>query len=120
MANRPPSSKMMRAALVLTSTAFVAVAAAYIGMWWMTVQYPKDFPNDPETDRGFRILKVYWMTCGSYLVLLGTVSWILGLLVYVTAGLSRRACFSSGPGQWCSVLHCILGGYVFWLFLSRS
>jgi hypothetical protein len=111
---------MMMAALVLTSAAFISVTAAYVGEWWTTVQYPDDFPNRPETDRGFRILMVYWMTCGSPLLLLGAVAWILGLFFYAYAGLSRRACFLSSPGQWCSVMHVILGSYVLWVFLSRG
>lgn len=110
---------MMMTALVFTSIAFIAVATAYAGMWWMTVQYPDDFPNHPETDRGFRILAVYWMTCGSYLMLLGVVAWIPGLLLYASAGLGRRAHFLRGIGLWCTMLHCILGGYVLWLLVSN-
>jgi len=110
---------MMMAALVLTSIAFLAVVGAHAGAWWMMVRHPADFPNDPETDRGFRILMVYWVTMGSVLMLLATVSWIPGLMLYVAAVLSRRAYFWRGPGRWCSVLHMILGSYVFWIFVSN-
>ena len=65
-------------------------------------------------------MMVYWMTFGSALMLIAVVSWIPGLLLYVAAGLSRRAYFLSGPGQWCSVLHVILGSYVLWVFLSKA
>lgn len=114
----PARSKLMIAALTLATLAFIAVMAAYAGEWWTVhMEYPEDFPNDPETDRGFRILKVYWLTFGSSLALLGAVLWALGLLLYLFVGLSRLAPWLSGPGKWCAVFHLILGGCVVLLLL---
>jgi hypothetical protein len=116
--NPAARSKVMVAALTLTTLAFIALVAAYVGEWWTVhIEYPEDFPNDPETDRGFRILKIYWLTFGSSLALLGAVLWALGLLLYLFVGLSRRAPWLSGLGKWCAVFHLILGGYIVLLFL---
>ncbi len=52
-------------------------------------------------------------------MLLGVVAWIPGLLLYASAGLGRRAHFLRGIGLWCTMLHCILGGYVLWLLVSN-
>jgi hypothetical protein len=111
----------MLAALLLTTLALIAIVAAYVGEWWTVhIAYSKDFPNDPESDRGFRILMVYWMSASFFFIVPGAISWGLGLILYAIAGLGRYAPVTSGVGRRCSALHIILGCYVLWLFIRST
>jgi len=112
-------SRLMIMALIVSGLAIASFGAAYFGEWWMIHrEHPGEFPNDPESDHGFRLLKMYWMTDGAARIIHGAELWALGLLLYLVAGFRRQSSLKSRSGVACGVIHGVLCCYALWLVVS--
>ncbi len=113
-------SKLMIATLVLLALAVLAVAGAALGEWWLIHRaYPEAFPNDPDSDHGFRLLRLYWMSAGGILIFLALLFWGCGTFAHIALAVSRRALLTSGPGLVCGAFQLLLVGFTLWLRLRN-
>jgi len=79
-------SKLLIAALILSVIALVCGFEAYFGEWRLIhCQFPNEFPNDPDSDHGIRLLILYWSTYGQWFLLLSALCWLFGIVLTGTA-----------------------------------
>ena len=105
-------------ALVLCLLAVLALMEAHFGEWRIVHwDFSDEFPNHPDSDHGFRLMKLYWMTHGSQCVLLASLLWVLAWPFFLTAAIRRSDSLRHWTGISSTALHGFLILYCVWLLL---
>ena len=108
-------SRLSKIACVIAILALIALIAAYIGQWILVhISYPGEFPNDPGSDHGFRLMKIYWLTTGGWLAILNVGLWVISACFAFVAVLRRFEEIHSKTWQIAAITDISIA--VFWAF----
>ena len=109
-------TRLTKIAFTLALAAAVALLLAYGGQWKLIhIDYPEEFPNDPGTDHGFRLLMLYWGTIGGWLAMLNAIFCMASLLLSVIAWLKVRTELRNRLWQAAVTMDVLMIGFWCWL-----
>src|ERR1041384_1883519 len=107
----------LQLSLGLAILCWAMVQYAYYGEQQMLRKFPSEFPSNPDTDHGFRLLKLYGAGTGSWRILGAMASSCLSLLCFGTALIRDFHSVKSPLGLIVSLSMAAQGAYWAWFYL---